>query len=288
MNKPLINLEKERDFTDVINTTFSFIKQEFKPLMKTVLLCVGLPIIIASSFAAIYSQNAMANMFDALQGNTIANPQSFTAIVFGLVANLLMGIVVMFLSGLVASYLAEYRDKGHNGFVTSDVWRRFVSKLGTFILFSIVSSIIIIVGFLLCLVPGIYLMVPLSLGISIIYLENTNLSQTFDRSFRLVKNNWWNTFGLILTVMIIISVLSALLSLPTMIIALVKGLTASTGGDSTMGSTLPIVITTVVASIVQYLLYIMFYVAVGIQYFNLKEIKDQTSLFQKVSEITNE
>src|SRR5690554_6896170 len=108
MKKPLINLEKERDFTDVINTTFSFIKQEFKPLMKTVLLCVGLPIIIASSFAAIYSQNAMANMFDALQGNTIANSQSFTAIVFGLVANLLMGIVVMFLSGLVASYLAEY------------------------------------------------------------------------------------------------------------------------------------------------------------------------------------
>ena len=40
MSKPL-NLRKDRDFGQVINDTFTFISQNFKPLVKNYLLFVG-------------------------------------------------------------------------------------------------------------------------------------------------------------------------------------------------------------------------------------------------------
>lgn len=285
MNKPLVVLEKERDFTDVINATFSFISQEFKLLMTVVLLYAGLPILLAAIPAALYSEDSLSNVFMAFQGQGVQQRPQFEMIiwVYGM-----MIITASIMAGLIGAYFAEYREKGHGGFTVRDVWSKFVSKLGTFILFTVVSTFITIFGLALCFIPGIYLMVPLSLGSTIIYVEGTDFGATFDRCFKVVKDNWWITFALILVVGIIVSILGGVFSLPAMLIVLVEGVTAATGNGPTEMNSLAVIVTTVVGTIGQYLLYIISYVSIGIQFFNLKEKKDQTALFKKVSEITNE
>lgn len=285
MNKPIVVLEKERDFTDVINATFSFISQEFKLLMTVVLLYAGIPILLAAIPAALYSEDSLSKVFNVIQGQGTPEQPDFKMIfwVYGM-----MVIAVSIMAGLVAAFLAVYREKGPGGFSAGDVWSKFLSKLGTFILFSIASTLLMIVGLALCLIPGIYLLVPLSLGITAIYVEGTDFKETFDRCFKLVKENWWLTFALILVVGLIVSILGSLFSLPAMMIVLVEGVTAATGEGPAEMNSLAVIVTTVVGTIGQYLLYLISYIAIGFQFFSLKEKRDQTSLFKKVSEITNE
>jgi hypothetical protein len=285
MNKPIVVLEKERDFTDVINVTFAFITQEFKLMFKVILLYAGLPIIMASVAAAVYSQDTFTNLFSALKGNITTQPPNFTMMAL---MYLLMMVAMFLMSGLVAAYLNEYKLKGHGGFTASDVWRGFIDRFGNFFLVSVVSMLMVSVGLALCLVPGIYLAIPLSLATTIVYLERTNLSDTLDRCFKLIKESWWITFALMLVVMIITSILGGLFSIPAMMIGLVQGFTIATGEGTANPSTLPMVVTTVVGSIGSYFIYVISYVAISIQYFNLKEQKDQTSLFKKVSEIAHD
>lgn len=285
MNKPLVVLEKERDFTDVINATFSFISQEFKLLMTVVLLYAGIPIVLAAIPAAIYSEDSLSNVIMAFQGQGTPQQPDFGMI---FLVNGLMIIAVSIMAGIIAAYLALYSEKGQGAFTAGDVWNKFVSKLGTFILFTVVSTLIIIFGVALCLIPGIYLMVPLSMGITAIYVEGTDFGATFDRCFKIVKDNWWITFALILVVGLIVMILGGLFSLPAMMIVLVEGVTAATSDDPAEVNSMAVIVTTVVGTIGQYLLYIISYVSIGVQFFNLKERKDQTSLFKKVSEITNE
>jgi hypothetical protein len=285
MNKPLVVLEKERDFTDVINATFSFISQEFKLLMTVVLLYAGIPIVLAAIPAAIYSEDSLSNVIMAFQGQGTPQQPDFGMI---FLVNGLMIIAVSIMAGIIGAYLALYSEKGHGAFSAGDVWNKFISKLGTFILFTVVATLIILFGSVLCLIPGIYLMVPLSLGINVIYMEGTDFGATFDRCFKIVKDNWWITFALILVVGLIVMILGGLFSLPAMMIVLVEGVTAATGDGTAEVNSMAVIVTTVIGTIGQYLLYIISYVSIGVQYFNLKEKKDQTSLFKKVSGITNE
>lgn len=285
MNKPLVVLEKERDFTDVINGTFAFITQEFKLLFKVLVLYAGLPIIAASLIGAIYAGNTMSNLFLTIQGKSVPVEPDFS--VMG--AMYLMVFIAMFMiSGLTAAYLDEYRKKGNGGFNEGDVWRNFVSQLLTAIGLNIVTFIMIMIGIVLCIIPGIYIMVPLSLVVTVLYIEKVSFGNIIRRSFELVSNNWWNTFVLIIVVSIIVSVLGGLFSIPAMVIGAVQGFTVATGGEAESVNSVPIIVSTIIGGLGQYLIYPVLYVAVGIQYFNLKEKKDQTSLFKKVSEITNE
>ncbi len=285
MSKPLVVLEKERDFTDIVNGTFSFISQEYKPLLKVILLYAGLPIIAVSIATALYTDSSFSGIFSLFKGNVQPQQPDFVLL---LIMYGLMFITAYQISGLVAAYFAEYKEKGHGNFTAADVWSRFMSRIGTFLLVSIVTLLMMIFGFALCIFPGIYLMVPLSLTITILFLEDTDLSQSIDRSFRLISNNWWITFAIILVVGLIVSMVSTIFSVPAFIIIFVQGFLAATKEGSADYQSLPVIISMVIGTVGQYLIYGISYVTIGLQYFNLKEQKDQTSLFKKVSEITND
>jgi hypothetical protein len=285
MNKPIIILEKERDFTDVINATFSFITQEFKLLFKVIALYAGLPIIAASVPAAIYTQDTFASIFSALKGNAPQQQPDFEMMAL---MYILMIVAFLIISGLIGAYFDEYKTKGHGGFEVGDVWRNFIGKSGLFLLINIVAFVIIAVGFILCLLPGIYLAIPLSLTTTILFIEKTDFKQTFNRCFDLIKDNWWATFGVIIVISIITSILGGLFSIPSMVIGFVQGFTIATSDVTTQFNSTPVIVSTVVGSIGSYFIYVISYVAIGFQFFSLKEKKDQTSLFKKVFEITND
>ena len=59
MEKPTVILEKERDFTDLINATFAFIGQEFKMLFKVIFFYAGIFIIAGAILQASYTGNTI-------------------------------------------------------------------------------------------------------------------------------------------------------------------------------------------------------------------------------------
>ena len=291
MEKPTVILEKERDFTDLLNATFAFIAQEFKMLFKVIGFYAGIFIIASAIMQSYYTENAFSgiistfrNVFEGVvDGGDEVHfqpniPMMFLMYIISLLSNFLI-------CGLTFAYLAVYRDKGRNNFEMKDVWNAFLAKLPLALGLSIVTSLMIIIGMMFCFIPGIYLCVPLSFVLIILYAENKDFGESIGRSFKLVSQNWWATFGFLIIVVLIVYMLASIFSVPALVYGIIQGVTIAsreTVGDI---STIPFVITTVISGLGSGLVTPILYIAVGFQYFNLKEKKDKTSLFQKISEI---
>ncbi len=289
MNKPEIELKKYRDFTDVFNASFAFISQELKQLFRVIALYAGVPVILSVVMSAYYTQDFLSsfagvfNVTGAMDSGAITDPTLFfLTLVISFIAQ-------VFIAGLVPAYLGEYEEKGRSGFTAGDVWSRFARHFGAIIGYSIVGFLIVFFGFLLFIIPGIYLWVPMTFLLYVKIIENKDFGDTFSRCFRLVKNNWWITFGILILAWIIIGIISWLFSVPSMIVAGVEGFLVSSGAKEPMQeNTLAIILSTIFSGLGQYLLYPVLYIIIAFQYYSLREQKDGSTLMDRISSINQE
>lgn len=67
-----------------------------------------------------------------------------------------------------------------------------------FIAFCIIAFIAIGIGFVLLLLPGVYLAIGLSMGIYLVIIDNQGPIEAFKKSRQLVSGQWWSVFGTLL------------------------------------------------------------------------------------------
>ncbi len=283
MKPSQIELKKERDFSDVFNAAFSFIGSEAGRLFRVIGLYAGVPVVIAVIMSAYYARDTMSSVFQVMSGaNDMSQPDTLLVgltILFGVVAQL-------FLAGLVPAYMAEYEEKGKDGFRADDVWQRFARNFLGVAGFGILATLIVIIGFVLFLVPGIYLSVPLSFILYVLLIEDKRGGALFSRCFQLVRNQWWKTFGILILAYLIMMIVSGIFSLPSAIVAGIEGFLVGTGQKEVVeANSLAVILTTIFSGLGQYILYPGLYVVVAFQYYNLREQKDRDSLMEKVSAI---
>ena len=75
----------------------------------------------------------------------------------------------------------------------------------------IVAAIGIAIGFVLLIVPGLYLLTIWSMLIPVIVLERRSVEEAFGRSREIVRGNGWPVFGLILVTFVIVAIASLLI-----------------------------------------------------------------------------
>lgn len=80
--------------------------------------------------------------------------------------------------------------------------RRFHSVLWV----SLMYSVLVILGFFL-LLPGIWLSIALAFAVPVLVFEGIKGRKAIDRSYNLVSDNWWRSFGTLMIGFIIIGVL---------------------------------------------------------------------------------
>jgi hypothetical protein len=69
------------------------------------------------------------------------------------------------------------------------------------------------IGLILLVIPGIFLLVAWSVAVPVLMVEGTKGTGAISRSQRLVKDNWWRTFGALLVGFIFIGLFQFLLTL---------------------------------------------------------------------------
>jgi hypothetical protein len=77
---------------------------------------------------------------------------------------------------------------------------------------SIVVGVIVVLGFIALIVPGVILAIMFSLGVPVLLLENEGVFGSMDRSRELVKHRWLKTFATLLVLAIIVGIGSAIVS----------------------------------------------------------------------------
>ena len=112
-------------------------------------------------------------------------------------------------------------------------------------------------------------------------MENTSFGYAFSQSFKLIKENWWVTFGTLVVIIIVLYVASLVVIMPSAILRGVSLYSSLTKGNTV--STTATVLTTLFSQIA-HVFYVLPTVAATFCYFNLNESKEGTGLIERINQ----
>lgn len=282
--QPKIELAKTRDFGEIINDTFVFIGQNWKPLLKSYAIICGF-FIVANLVVALLQQQRMLDAMQPITPHSAAYNLGyrmksmlgltyFLSLIFGLLSVTAITLVPL-------SFMALYKEKGNIAPETEEVWgyfkHYFLRCIGT----TLVIGVCLIVGFALCLIPGFYLLPILSLILPVIIFENADLGYSWSKSFRLIKENFWQTFGAIIVAGIITYAAAAIFIIPVTLVTVGSMFVSKTPPSSSM-----FILTTIVSALC-YVFYMIPSITAALCYFNLNEQKEGTGLMNRINNFGN-
>jgi hypothetical protein len=276
MKQP-IELRKLRDFGQIINDSFTFLKENFKPLFKSLFIICGF-FILVGIVSTVFTYMNISTVFN-LNINSYAQSKPLEYFISAFVSAFILLITQAFIYLVTLCYISVYLQKNNATPTLEEVWGYFRYYFFRVLGSTILIYFILIIGFMLCIIPGIYLAPVSYLIIPIIVIENSSFGYAFNKSFRLIKNNWWLVFGVIFIMSLIVGVASSIVSLPITIITL---------GDrflSLKGFKLPLLIVFSVLRNILLLAYVLPAIAVCLCYFNLAEEKDGTGLLDRIGKL---
>ena len=288
--------KKEREFGDIISDTFSFFSKHYKVLSKIFLKFIG-PFVLLTIFASTLYQYKTGDLFTDITVIS-SNPDS---VLRALSENLLLLLFYLLTSlatttiiyGTVIHAVKSY-IKNDGEFLDADISEGLKKDFFKMLIYFIISGIVAIVGFALCILPGIYISVVLTPGIVMLVMEDKSATDAFSKSFDLIKDNWWITFATFLVFSILIGILGFVFQIPTFIYSFIEGFTAI---ESAQNGSLEVtemyqdwlfLLFTAIGVLGQYFLSIFTVIMVILVYFNLSEQQNFSGTYEQIDQIGND
>lgn len=274
-------LRNVRSFSENISSTFDFIRMNYKIILKIFIRIPG-PIILLSTiilmygFSQIYglnlaSQNSQQGVFD-------------TDIYYGF-SFMSIGIILYVISSLlftsaINEFIVLYEEtENPENISVSDVYLNTKIVFWKYIGGGILIGVLVLIGFIFFIIPGIYLAVVLGFLFIILSVERISPIDSISRSFTVIKGNWWATFGYIIVIAIMVMAISYIVQLP--IIILNTYLLVAEGLESVSSMFYGI------SNGLSYLFYLIIsaisITSIAVYYYSLVEKKEQVGLQKEIS-----
>lgn len=305
-----IRFDVARDFGQTFNSSFRFMKQNFKKFSKSLLFIVG-PFLLMSSISYGYMYSGIySGMFSGSFGSGPSILNSDYMSLQGFIFILSSFVTSIFMSGVIIHFLKLYREKGRDGFDVDDVWRAILKDFwrltGTFFGLILIAVILIIV---IALIITVFAMIPVLgvlfgilafLGILIImppvsqlafsvYIarctEDRGLFDAISRSVSIMKGSFWWSWVIVFVSGIIAYFASLIFYIPMMIvmgIMMVHSLqSGGLGDDYSLAMTISISISMFFAT----LIWGVPMVIMSFHHYSMVEKKDGTGLMERIDDI---
>jgi hypothetical protein len=267
-----IELRKVRDFNAKISETFDFTRRNFRPMAKNLVFISGPFVLLQGLFYGLYSKD------------TFARESATTVLWVGLLFFFYLVSVVVTLIVVYELVRLYELKKDLSSVEVADLWKIVVKKFFSVLGAVLIAGIMISLGTLLFIIPGIYVAVVLSLLIPIMLIEEKGFGEAFNRCFSLITDKWWSTFGLIFVTSIIVAVMAILYAVPlytfVMIMALQKA--SSAGFEAPVWEQAGLVVGSMIYSLAANLFQSITLIAVAFQFFNLVERKEAQGLMERI------
>lgn len=281
----MIELFQQRDFGAKINATFQYVAQNFRSLGMALLYIVGPVAVLAGIASGMMQSNMLRLVGESANARTtdpmamfqmlsqFTSPTFWLTMLFSLLANVAVVLTTY-------AHMKVYERMKSHDIAVADVWAEVQPALGRALIISLLISIVTGVATLFFIIPGIYVAVVLSLALAVTSFEGTGFGGTWDRCFKLIRDKWWSTLGLIIVTAIIAGIVGLIFAIPTGIIAFFIG--AKMLPDV---STAWLVVGNVIALVGRTLLNAIIYLAIGFQYTNLVERQEGRGLISAIDSI---
>lgn len=300
MTQNKIEFMRYRDFGQILNSTFEFIRQNFLPLLKSLIFIIGPFLLITGILLGFYQKSVL----------TIFNITSFSQTgIIALLLIILIFLVTQMMLTTVYSFILIYLSKTEFTPISiEEIWdsvkQNFYKVLGLnaviFFLFLIYLTVflLIIVAvsggtsgsglgiflFFILFILLVFIMVKMCLAYMIMLYERTGIWASIQRSFYLTKNKWWFSFGLIFVLSLIQSLMGFIFQIPQYII-MVTTMFNSLDGSGVSGVTEILIMLTSIIAAFQYLLFSLIIIALAFLYFSLVEQKEGKGLIERIESI---
>jgi hypothetical protein len=176
-----------------------------------------------------------------------------------LIANAVALVAGYLYQGMVVEAARDILD-GRRDQTIGGLFKSAGAVVGTLVVVGILAGIAIAIGFVLLIIPGLFLITIWAVVIPVVVIERTGVFEAFGRSRELVKGHGWQVFGVLVLLFIAAFVVQVLIA------AILGGIF-----DSVFGFAIGILLTSL-------LLMPLTALAASVIYFELKEIKGEPVL----------
>ncbi len=276
------NFQQARGVSETLNATFAFIRQEFFPLGKAILYLVGPVVLITSYFSMYYFSGIIQGAMQGGEPQTVFRMMQ-SPYYWGTVALQMLGYVVNML--VVTYYIRFYIQNNNTAPSLNTVWIAAINDLPRIVFYDVIAYLIMVVGMLAFVIPGIYLSIGLSLLAIVAVHERPGLGKSISRSLKLIKGYWWFTLGVIILATLVSYVLQMILQMPFMLMGVAAGINMKSAPSAGMIMNLSGILSVVLN--LGTLFYAIIFVALNIHYFSQREKKEATGLQQQIEQLGN-
>jgi hypothetical protein len=280
MAEQKIEFRKIRDFGEIMNDTFSFIRQNFKPLFRSFFAICSFFMIAMAILTGLYQSQYLQGLDELMYGKQmqggllrqVANSGYFIMVFFGLATFIAMQVAI-------GAYVKYYVTNNSARAGIEEVWSIFIRYFPRVFLYCVPFTLFTILGCFFCLFPGVYLWTVFLPFPMIVIMENRGFTETYSRCFDLITYEFWPSFGVYIVGYLIYLISTTIIEgLFTFIFQLFSVFST---GNMTQAKDFVIAF----LDIFSYSFYIVFYLAVILQYFNLVEKKEGTGLLHRINTI---
>jgi hypothetical protein len=275
MQTSYLELRSRRELGTILSDSFALIRLNSKPLTTVLVQTCGVYFVLAVLFSALYQY---ANV-----ESWMVNDISAFGVVFLL---LMLGSILFYASASAAiySFMQNYMETKGQVDVQA-VIRTARHKTGSMILLVLITYVLLVLGFIFLLIPGIYFIVPVALAFPVFCLEDSGKLNSIKRAFNLTSGYWWVSFGTLLVIVIVIGIISFVFQLPGTVYLGGKTFFTLEEGNGEFGGDFIYLILATIGSAASNLLSIVMIVAIGLLYFDLDEEKNRTGLKAKLDDL---
>lgn len=154
---------------------------------------------------------AVLDLFSAL-ADAAAGDSTLAAVVWALIATVVSIVGFFWVQGALVETVRDVRD-GRADRTLGETYQAVQPRLPALIAAGIIAGIAIIIGLILLIVPGLFLITIWSMIGAVIVLEGRSAGESFGRSREIVRGHGWPVFGLLLIVFILVSIAEAVIGL---------------------------------------------------------------------------
>lgn len=288
-NQQKIKLYKIRSFSQKLNATIEFIRQNYLVLGKTILLVIS-PVAVITGLLLSQYMRFIFNSISAEDVQSITDPFSFIfnpSYVGFIILALVSGLLNI---SIIINYLRIYNKRNPDEITVTEIlnesWRGILPLFGL----TILSVILIVVGFIAFIIPGIYLMIVLSISATVLLFEGGGLFSAISRSFSLMKGKWWSTFGLMFVTYFIMQAVGMIFIIPFYvfyfmgIFTMVEEVEFATDMTSWWFQA-GMIISIIIMMLGSFLTQAIPIIAASFQYFNLVERQESVGLITEIEQL---